>query len=206
MESMFELFEQGRRDASRTPGGLGIGLTVVKQPVEMHQGTVEARSAGRDKGSEFVARLPRAQPPEDSGNRSSKEKLLEISTPKGAKMRVLVVDDSTDAADLLAKGITLLGGQALAIYTASEALRQVREWRPDVVILDIGLPEMDGYQLAQEISKRCEPLPRLIALTGYGQPEDRARSRSAGFDLHLVKPITLETLSEVLGLRSDSSE
>ncbi len=199
LPSIFGLFEQVRSGRTRDQGGLGIGLTVVKQLVEMHGGTVEARSPGPGQGTELIVRVPRARP-------ARAETPPDPAPPdlqgRGVTARVLVVDDNADAADLLVESIAALGGEVRAVYTGSEALSELSRWRPDVAILDIGLPDMDGYQLAREIRRRCDPPPRLIALSGYGQRDDRARSRAAGFDLHLLKPVAAEALLEAVAPRA----
>ena len=187
---IFDLFVQGDHALARSQGGLGIGLTLVKRLVEMHEGTVEARSEGKGKGSEFSIRLPA---------------LVEATAARGAQpgaalaggpsRRVLVVDDNLDAADSIGKLLKLFGHDVRCVYDGVAALATVKDYQPEVVVLDIGLPEMDGY----EVAKRMRAMPqlqntRIVAVTGYGQEDDRRRSRDAGFDQHLTKPVDPEVL------------
>ncbi len=192
---VFDLFTQVEQ-GNRKGGGLGIGLTLVKSLVEMHGGQVEARSEGPGKGSEFVVTLPRV--------------LLEGATFPEAPMpprptrqlppvRVLVVDDNRDAADSLAFLLGTLGCDTAVAYSGEQALRVLQEHRPAVVLLDIGMPEMDGHEVARRIRK--EPgfeRVTLIALTGWGQQEDVERTRNAGFDHHLIKPADVAALETLL--------
>jgi two-component system CheB/CheR fusion protein len=193
---VFDLFTQGERTLDRSQGGLGLGLTLVKRLVEMHGGTVEARSAGPGQGSEFVVRLPApaaapaGQPPAPAA----------APVPAARPGRVLVVDDNVDVAEsvalLLQEG---LGHEVRVAHSGPQALELAREFRPEAVICDIGLPGMDGY----EVARRLRRLPEgdsalLVALSGYGQEEDRQRSREAGFDVHLLKPVGWATLQPVL--------
>jgi PAS domain S-box-containing protein len=199
---IFELFTQVERSAARSQGGLGIGLTLVKTLVEMHGGTVHARSAGRGKGSEFVVSLPLGV----------KSVLAERKEDKGSapvRHRVLVVDDNCDAAESLAMLLQMLGAEVRVVFSGSDALETLRTYNADVVLLDIGMPIMDGYEVARRIRERSELTGiTLIALTGWGQDEDRRRSQSAGFDYHLIKPADpkkLETLLTSLDRGSDTS-
>jgi PAS domain S-box-containing protein len=190
---VFELFVQGYQDASRAEGGLGIGLTLVRSLVMLHGGEVEARSAGPQAGSTFTVRLPLV------------EELLEVEpdaeppTPTAVapskRRQILLVDDNEDARMLLAEVLATFGHRVQSAADGPEALAILEVFKPDVAILDIGLPGMDGYELAARIRE----LPghqalRLLALTGYGQPEDARRTRDAGFDVHLVKPIDFQSL------------
>jgi PAS domain S-box-containing protein len=191
---VFDLFTQGARTLDRAQGGLGIGLTLVKRIVEMHGGTVEARSAGPGTGSEFTVRLPlltRATAPEKVQGVSAAERL--------GRLRVLVVDDNVDAAESIAMLLSLEGHEVMSVHHAQHALEAVGSFRPHVVLLDIGLPGMDGYEVARRLrSSRSSDSLRLVAVTGYGQQSDRDRAREAGFDLHLVKPVEPEALHSVL--------
>jgi two-component system CheB/CheR fusion protein len=178
----FELFVQGERGLDRSDGGLGIGLTLVQRLVELHGGTVAALSRGPGQGSEFVVRLPRAESrPAPSGA------LGFVPEPSAARpLRVLVVDDNPDAAETCGLLIRAWGHEGMA-------------WSPDVVLLDIGLPDIDGYEVARRIRAREDGRGAvLVAMTGYGQAEDRQRSREAGFTVHLVKPVDPTALKEVL--------
>jgi CheY-like chemotaxis protein len=192
---IFDLFTQSPRSLDRAQGGLGIGLTLVRRLVELHDGWVAAHSEGRGRGSTFTLCLPVTQPATQDGKTAAAPRARTVR-PR----RVLVVDDNPGAAGLLAVLLTELGAQE--VETAQDgpsALQKIREWHPEIVLLDIGIPGMDGYQVA----KAVRDMPglddvTLIALTGYGRDEDRRRSREAGFDLHLVKPVTSEELEQVL--------
>jgi PAS domain S-box-containing protein len=193
---VFDLFTQGARTLDRAQGGLGIGLTLVKKIVEMHGGTVEARSAGPGQGSEFVVCLPlrRSGVPEGREREASS-----FGAEHEAHVRVLVVDDNVDAAESIAMLLTLEGHEVRTVYAAHDALEAVRSFRPQVVLLDIGLPDMDGYEVARQLrSQQVIEGMRLVAVTGYGQQSDRMRAREAGFDQHLVKPVDSEALHAVL--------
>lgn len=181
---VFDLFAQADRTLDRSEGGLGIGLTLVKGLVELHGGTVKAASDGPGRGSEFTVRLPvvrRAAEPKPPAAR--------VPSSRAAAKRVLVVDDNADAADSLAALLQLLGHRVRVAHSGAEALQTVGSFHPDVGVLDIGLPGMTGYELAGRLRADLagDPLT-LIALTGYGQAEDRVRARDAGFDHHLTKP------------------
>ena len=193
---VFEMFTQGEQAHSRTLGGLGIGLTLVKRLIEMHGGTVAADSAGQNMGSTFVIRLPTLV---DSSQRpqSKAEGLARMSPPS---LRILVVDDNRDAADSLAMLLRTSGNDIRTAYDGAEAVQLANDFEPEVVLLDIGLPNMDGHEVAQRI--RQEPWGRrtcLIAVTGWSDEADRARSRAAGFDHHLVKPLDTSHLAQLLG-------
>jgi PAS domain S-box-containing protein len=187
---VFDLFVQSDRTLDRAQGGLGIGLSVVKRLIEMHSGEVTAESGGIGQGSTFLIRLPRIARPEAAARPD------ELRSPP---RRVLIVDDNVDAADSLAMLLSHAGHETQVAYSGREALERVECFEPQLALLDIGLPEMDGYELAS----RLRALPRLsrtrlIALTGYGQSEDRKRSQEAGFDDHLVKPVDLAALERAL--------
>jgi signal transduction histidine kinase/ActR/RegA family two-component response regulator len=186
---IFELFVQSERSLDRSEGGLGIGLSVVQRLVEMHDGQVVASSAGPGRGSTFEIRLPTVAAPKQSTKKSKPR--------PGAPKRVLVVDDNVDAAASLAAFLQLDGHQAEAVYSAQGALDAIVTFGPDVVLLDIGLPQMDGYEVAKRI-RAAGSCVRLVALTGYGQAEDIERTHSAGFDAHLVKPVDFAALERSL--------
>jgi signal transduction histidine kinase len=188
---IFDLFVQGDRSLDRSQGGLGIGLSVVKRLVEMHGGQVMARSDGIGRGSTFQVMLPM----------SARPSIAERDAPqiKEAPKRILIVDDNADAADSLAMLLQLDGHQTLAVYNSSDAIEQAQSFRPDIMLLDIGLPEMNGYEVARRLRSRPELSQiRLIALTGYGQAADRAHAQAAGFDAHLMKPVEPEELTRAL--------
>jgi two-component system CheB/CheR fusion protein len=196
--SVFELFVQSARTLDRAAGGLGVGLTLVRSLVEMHGGTVTARSAGEGMGSEFVVRLPVAP---------RAPRTLPLAAPATAvapaASRVLVVEDNADSRELLCVLLARAGYTCDTASNGREALERIDAGPPDVVILDVGLPEIDGYEVARRV--RADPKlagVRLIAVTGYGQEVDRAASRAAGFDAHLVKPVQADCL---LGLLASSS-
>jgi PAS domain S-box-containing protein len=188
---VFDLFVQSQRTLDRSQGGLGIGLSVVRRLIEMHGGSVEARSDGPGHGSVFSIRLPRVA---FSASIANAGDVLTVPA-----RRVLVVDDNQDAARSLAMLMSLDGHEVEALFTPEQALQHVQQSPPEVMLLDIGLPGMNGY----EVARRVRAMPggagiRLIALTGYGQAEDRRRALDAGFDDHLVKPVEPERLQQLL--------
>jgi len=198
---VFDLFTQADRSIARSQGGLGIGLTLVRSLVERHGGAIEARSEGPGKGAEFVVRLPLlAQAPRVAGQGDKNGKSRREGA-QGPRHRVLVVDDNVDAARTLSEMAALWQHDVRVAHNGVEALETARNYRPDVVLLDIGLPGMSGYQVAQELRRQSEfATTTLIAITGYGQEEDRRRSREAGFNHHLVKPVTPDALEELLAV------
>jgi CheY-like chemotaxis protein len=194
---VFDLFTQSDRTPDRSQGGLGIGLSLTQRLVELHRGKIEAHSAGLGQGSEFTVRLPVLLPSERGTD------MPPAGTPKQAAQgwRVLVVDDNVDAANMITVMLQHYGHQTETVYSAQSALEMAVEYRPDFVMLDIGLPGMDGYEVARRLRQISELKDtRLIAATGYGQDSDRQRSEEAGFDYHLVKPIDPEKLQAVLEL------
>jgi PAS domain S-box-containing protein len=196
---VFDLFIQGDRTLDRSDGGLGIGLTLVRRLVEMHGGTVAATSAGPGQGSEFVVRLPALAALAAEEPIKDREVAREFESNGQVCRSVLVVEDNKDGADSLAQLLTLMGHQVRVAYTGPEALQAAKLLHPQVVLLDIGLPGMNGY----EVAKRLRKLPGhettvLVAMTGYGHEEDKQRSREAGFNHHLVKPVDLNVLQGLL--------
>jgi CheY-like chemotaxis protein/anti-sigma regulatory factor (Ser/Thr protein kinase) len=198
---VFDLFVQERQAIDRAQGGLGLGLTIVRNLVERHGGTVSAHSDGPGAGTEFVVRLPRANvsvgPDVAAAVESASESAI---SPSDAALRILVVDDSVDGAEMLAAALSAKGYKTRVAFDAPSALRIAVEFRPAIAFLDIGLPVMDGYELAA----RLRGLPelngiRLFALTGYGQESDRQKTRDAGFDHHFIKPVDLDAIEAVLG-------
>jgi len=192
LAQVFDMFMQVDRSTRRSQGGLGIGLTLVRSLVGMHGGSVEARSDGPGLGSEFIVRLPlmtEAALPTEASRRIQ---------PLPSK-RILIVDDSRDGGESLAMLLRVLGAEVSLAHSGRSALDCINSFRPDVLLLDIGMPGMDGYEVARRI--RANPDNRgisLIALTGWGQDEDRQRSTAAGFDHHLVKPADIDQLRQLL--------
>ncbi|HEX8785801.1 MAG TPA: ATP-binding protein, partial [Telluria sp.] len=192
---IFDLFTQAERTPDRSQGGLGIGLALVKSLIALHGGTVQAKSAGLGQGSEFSLCLPRvAVPAPEDGADSRREHGQDAS-----HLRVMVVDDNVDAAQMLAALLEVQGHAVSVEYDAEGALERARRERPDVLLLDIGLPDMDGYELARRLRAQPESAgATLVALTGYGQNQDREEAHQAGFDHYLVKPADLGQVNEVL--------
>jgi CheY-like chemotaxis protein len=193
LDRVFELFAQVDQSPARTRGGLGVGLTLVKRLVEMHGGTVKARSEGLSKGSEFEVRLPLLR-----------EEARAVDRRRGSadarRRRLVLVEDNPDIGETLRDLLQILGHR---VELAGDGLRGVQlalATRPDAALVDIGLPGIDGYEVAQRL--RADPVGRemlLVALTGYGRPEDRERALEAGFDAHLVKPVDPEDLTSLIG-------
>jgi signal transduction histidine kinase len=195
---VFDMFTQERQALDRTQGGLGLGLTIVRNLTELHRGSVEARSDGRNKGSEFIVRIPLASGAAISPGAGMVPRTQAQTGGEGPG--VLIVDDNEDAAVMLASWVESLGYRVRTAFDGPAALKTVELNPPAVALLDIGLPVMDGFELAA----RLRQLPqgnamKLVAITGYGQAADRDRSREAGFDAHLVKPVDLEALGELIG-------
>ncbi len=193
LPKVFELFAQVDRNLGRAQGGLGIGLALVRSLVELHGGQVEARSEGPGRGSEFIVRLPLADSP--AATEAGPDCAAAAITPA----RILVVDDNQDAADSLGLLLEAIGAEVRVVYAGAQGLLALAEFRPDAVLLDLGMPGMDGFETARRL--RLSPEGRaakLVALTGWGQEEDRRRTREAGFDHHLVKPVGLEELQALL--------
>jgi CheY-like chemotaxis protein/anti-sigma regulatory factor (Ser/Thr protein kinase) len=194
---VFDLFTQAPQNLDRSQGGLGIGLAIVRSLVMLHGGTVTAASAGPGRGSTFTIRLPFAPIDQPARREEARAPAASAAAPDGA--RVLIVDDNQDSADMIAELITSLGHETRIAHDGPAALAVVQTFRPDVALLDIGLPVMDGYELGRRL-KSDAGLPgiRLVAVTGYGQPRDREASAGAGFDAHLVKPVNLDELTGLL--------
>jgi PAS domain S-box-containing protein len=195
---LFEMFSQIAPALERSQGGLGIGLWLVRGLVELHGGKIEARSGGPGKGSEFIVRLPALEVPE---LQESREPAKDTQISGGRKRRILVVDDNRDAADSLAMMLQMMDHETCTAYDGLEATRAAATFRPEVVLLDIGLPKLNGYEAARHI--RREPWGTgmaLIALTGWGQEEDKRRALEAGFDHHLTKPVDAAALEKLLAL------
>ena len=194
MPYIFDLFAQADHSLARTQGGLGIGLTVVKRLVEMHGGRVEADSQGTGYGAEFVIHLPRLQAPTHTEDEAPPS-----SPAPGNSVRILVVDDNHDAADTMAMILSLEGFTVTTAFDGATALAEAASFEPHVVLLDIGMPGMDGYAVARALRARENTKSSIIiALTGYGQPGDQTRAETAGFTDHLTKPINTDLLYTVL--------
>ncbi|MCG6941670.1 MAG: PAS domain S-box protein [Thiohalocapsa sp.] len=190
---VFEPFAQADTTLARTRGGLGLGLAMVKGLVEMHGGTASAASAGEGRGAELTVRLPMVPPPRPA--RLSQAR----SRPRGDGRRVLIIEDNTDAAESLRMLLGLTGHIVAVALSGPEGVEQVRAFVPDVVLCDIGLPGMDGYEVARTLRKEPGPrVPKLVALSGYAAPDDVARALAAGFDAHLAKPPSLQDLQAIL--------
>ncbi|MFD0738496.1 PAS domain S-box protein [Lysobacter koreensis] len=192
---VFEMFTQVDQSLGRSHGGLGIGLALVKSLVELHGGRVEATSEGPGRGCEFVVRLPVAP---DARASIASSSTRAHSLPPPPAYRVLVVDDVEPSANTLALMLTRLGQEPHAVYSGDSALTAVEEFRPQIAFVDIAMPVMDGYEVARRIRALVGKGPVLVALTGYGQEEDRRRAFAAGFDHHLVKPTSIEAIHELL--------
>ena len=190
---VFDMFSQGDSRHERAQGGLGIGLTLVRTLVEMHGGTVQAASDGIGKGSQFVVRLPLEQ--------ASAGELPAPHTEghHGARLQILVVDDNRDAANTLGMLLTMLGSDVEVVYNGAAALQACEKKRPDLVFLDLGMPQMDGYEVARLMRRMPEAQAiRIVALSGWGQERDRSETAAAGFDQHLIKPADIGALQSVL--------
>lgn len=194
LQRIFEMFTQVDRSLERSQGGLGIGLTLVRRLVEMHGGTVEVRSDGVGQGAEFLVQLPVV-----AYSASADENADTASIASKNSLRILIVDDNRDGADSLATMLRFLGNDTSVAYDGEEGIKLAESYQPNVILFDIGMPKMNGYEACRYIREQpWGKSPVLIAVTGWGQPEDRVRSRNAGFDHHLVKPVDSRTLMHIL--------
>jgi signal transduction histidine kinase len=193
LANVFEVFVQGRQAIDRSQGGLGLGLTIVRKMVELHGGSVEARSDGVGRGSVFIVRLPAAQASASvkAHRRPSRPKVQDRA------IRVLVVDDNHDALSMLGDALRTFGYDVRTAVDGPSALAKAEQFQPQVALLDLGLPVMDGYEVAERLRTLAAP-PLTIAVTGYGQDADRTRSEASGFAAHFVKPVDLEELRNTL--------
>ena len=204
IERIFDMFVQGRAPLQRVGGGLGIGLALARRIAELHGGSVEARSEGTNRGSEFTLRMPLA-----AAAKAIPARTEERPKPEAGRMlarRVLVVDDNVDAAAMLDMLLRSLGHETRVAHDGIAALRVAGEFRPDIVLLDIGMPGLDGYEVARRLRSLAKDRRlRIVAVTGWGQEADRLLSREAGFDLHLVKPVDATDLAQALNDRNGAT-
>jgi CheY-like chemotaxis protein len=193
LERVFDLFVQGEGGLDRRQGGLGIGLTLVKRLVELHGGRVEATSGGPGRGSTLTVSLPAIAAP------IAAPAIMPARRPASRPRRILVVEDNDDAREMLRTALTLGGHDVHEAADGRTGLEMAAALRPDVALIDVGLPGLDGYEVARRLAAiRGRESMRLIAITGYGQTEDRRRALDAGFDAHLTKPVAPEQLAELL--------
>jgi two-component system, sensor histidine kinase len=191
---VFELFVQGNRELDRPHGGLGIGLTLVRRLAELHGGSVEAKSAGAGEGSEFVVRLPAIPDP-------VVENGTVTTTQPAAPRDILIIEDNDDLRESLCALLEYSGHRVRSAADGITGLEALLSSPPEIALVDVGLPKLDGYEIARRVRAMCDEKgsgPLLVALTGYGRPEDRKRALDAGFDAHLVKPIDEKALEELL--------
>jgi CheY-like chemotaxis protein len=195
-ERIFESFVQEAQLLDRSHGGLGLGLNIVRSLTALHGGEVKAKSAGQGHGSEFIVSLPRLEQQEEA---ELDDEPPVRARPAGALLRVLIVDDNVDAAEMLAEVLAELGHEIEVCHDGASALSIAERFRPELALVDIGLPVMDGYELASALRRAPWSADlKLVAVTGYGQERDRARAREAGFDEHFVKPLDLDKVRELL--------
>ena len=199
--SIFGMFVQGRQAPSRSQTGLGVGLALTRTIVELHHGSIEASSEGPGKGSEFVIYLPLEDAAQISApGAQSAAALHELSN--GVPHRVLVVDDNVDAASMMAALVRQLGHEVVVVHDGPSALQAAEAYRPEIILLDLGMPGMNGFEVARSLRERgIWPTPRIVAVTGWGKPEDERRTREAGFDMHLIKPVEESQIRQALRLR-----
>jgi CheY-like chemotaxis protein len=196
LTSIFEMFSQVTPALERSQGGLGIGLSLVKGLVELHGGTIDAHSAGLSLGSEFLVRLPaNAEAADESSNGDAQSR----HAAGGQRRKILVVDDNVDSANTMSRMLSILGHEVETAFDGLEAVNAAAAFRPEIVLLDIGLPRMNGYEVAEQIRQQSWGTDMvLIAQTGWGQQEDKQRAIEAGFDHHLTKPLDVAELLKLI--------
>lgn len=194
---VFDLFTQDQQAIDRAQGGPGLGLAIVRSLVALHGGTVAARGDGAGRDSEFIDRLPRVTIPAGDAPADTAAPVPDASTEP--RLRVLIVDDKHDAALMLSEALSAAGHLTGQAHDGPTALEMAVRFKPHVALLDIGLPVMDGFELARQFAGRVELSGiKLVAVTGYGQEQDRQRSKDAGFAAHVVKPVDLDELSRLI--------
>jgi len=202
---IFDMFVQGRESLQRVEGGLGIGLALSRKLAEMHGGSLEAHSEGVDKGSEFTLRIPLfvTRPLSEEGRGHA---AAPTAVSQSIPQRVLIVDDNVDVAATLNLLLKALGHETCVVHDGVAALKMAVEFHPDVVLLDVGMPGLDGYEVARRLNAlKSKRAFRIIAVTGWGQEADRTKSREAGFDLHLLKPVNVDELVRALSEEDDAT-
>jgi signal transduction histidine kinase/ActR/RegA family two-component response regulator len=196
LTSIFEMFAQVEQTIEKSHGGLGIGLTLVKRLIEMHGGRVEARSGGVGKGAEFVVDLPAARAP-----RPGRDLRDDTAHPAALRCRILVADDNTDAAESMGSLLRCVGNDVRIVHDGAQAVEEAAAFRPDLVLLDIGMPRMNGYEAARAIRQQSWGKQMFIAaVSGWGQDEDKHRAIEAGFDRHLTKPVDFDELEKLVAV------
>lgn len=206
IDRVFELFTQAEGTLDRSQGGMGIGLTLVRNLVGLHDGSVSVTSAGLGRGSEFTVRLPRKTPAAESGVSRQLHPENMHQTPHQTTIdKVLIVEDNEDSRELLAAILTQRGYDVATAEDGQSGIDGALAERPQVLLVDIGLPGIDGYGLAREVRSKLGDDVYLVALTGYGQPQDRSRAIDAGFDVHLTKPVDIDALERLLASRTPHS-
>jgi CheY-like chemotaxis protein len=193
------VFVQGDQDAGRSKGGIGLGLTIVKRLAQLQGGSVTAASAGTGQGATFTVRLPAAAPAVTVAPATPARR---CALPR----KILLVEDNDDARDMLRQVLAMHGHAVVEAGCGEAAIAQAAQMRPEVAIIDIGLPDIDGYEVARRLKAQSSWRIALIALTGYGQPEDVRRALAAGFDLHLVKPISVDRLDSAIASFEPAAE
>jgi CheY-like chemotaxis protein len=201
IQAVFDVFRQVDTTIERAHGGLGIGLTLVEKITAMHDGRVEVESAGLGQGCTFRVCLPRQRVAPTGAlaasvtNAAAADTLDNVDASRRGTTRILVVDDNRDAADTLAMMVRVLGHEVAQVYDPLQVEAEVERFAPDLVFLDVGMPGRSGYDIARSLRKKRDPRAMgIVAVTGWGQPEDRERTRAAGFDEHLVKPPQLDAI------------